>query len=272
MTFNDYIYMFDDSYLRHGVKSLNSKRFQETFEDVYCGMPKLPFWVLAGNHDHRGNVSAQLEYSTRSEHWNFPKMYYNLSTPELELLMVDTVLLAGITDDSCLGCLLDGPDEPDLAEAQWDWLEQKLRQSRAEFLWVAGHYPIYSAGSDGTQALLVQRLLPMLRRYGAHYISGHDHMLEHIEVDGVHMFVTGMGRECCYDTEKLHTVPPGALRYVLSGPQGQGPGVGPRPQRNVSGGFSSIEFGEAAVVTYHDQHGGILYSTSVARRQLAVVL
>lgn len=45
--------------------------WQETFEQVFTapGLRELPWFVLAGNHDHAGNVTAQLAYGHRSPRW-----------------------------------------------------------------------------------------------------------------------------------------------------------------------------------------------------------
>uniref|UniRef100_A0A7S2HJZ2 Acid phosphatase n=1 Tax=Zooxanthella nutricula TaxID=1333877 RepID=A0A7S2HJZ2_9DINO len=172
-----------------------------------------------------------------------------------------------------MGCDKPGPADVAGAESAWAWLEAQLMASTADFLWVAGHYPIYSAGQDGTNRMLVHRLLPLLGKYGAHYISGHDHMVEHIVSDGVEMFVTGMGRECCYRDSHRHTVPPGAMRYLLSGDGGRGPGVGPRPGSHVRGGFATMRFDDAAVVVFHDHAGAELYaSPPIPPRRRALVV
>lgn len=44
--------------------------YQDTFESVYTAKSlRVPWYVLAGNHDHAGNVKAQIEYSQKSNRW-----------------------------------------------------------------------------------------------------------------------------------------------------------------------------------------------------------
>jgi hypothetical protein len=177
----------------------------------------------------------------------------------VDIIMIDTVSLAGSCETDFAGCPLRDPTDPEAAEDQWAWLEQQLEQSKADFLWVGGHYPIFSAGSDGTTAVLVQRLLPLLTKHGAHYIGGHDHMHEHIKHDGVNMFVTGPGKECCYDAVHLKTVPKGAIQFMVSGKDGQGPGVGPKPA-SMHSGFSTMDFDDVVQVIMHKEDGGNVWT------------
>ena len=184
--------------------------------------------------------------------------------------MIDTVTLVGecqnATDYS--GCALELLAENEqAANAQWEWLEAQLTTSTADFLWVAGHYPIYSAGSDGTTPLLVTKLLPLLQQFNAHYISGHDHMHEHIVVEGVNMFVTGPGKMCCYDPIKLDTVPVGAIQFMVTGVNGQGMGVGPKPKTAMLSGFSSMEFDDDVRITMYKEDGTVVWAPpSIAAR------
>jgi tartrate-resistant acid phosphatase type 5 len=50
---------------------------------------------------------------------------------------------------------------------------------RADYLLVAGHYPVYSVAEHGPTKQLVSRLMPLLHTYHANaYFSGHDHNLQ----------------------------------------------------------------------------------------------
>ena len=49
----------------------------------------------------------------------------------------------------------------------------------ADYLFVAGHFPVYSAGAHGPIACLRRRLEPMLYKYNVTaYLCGHDHNLQ----------------------------------------------------------------------------------------------
>lgn len=79
---------------------------------------------------------------------------------------------------------------------QLEWIKQTLRDSRADYLIVAGHHPVLSAGIHGNTPYLVSKLKPLLEENDVTvYLSGHDHNLQHLkeEHSNVHYFVTGNG-------------------------------------------------------------------------------
>ena len=79
-------------------------------------------------------------------------------------------------------------------DEQLDWLDQVLSASTAVWKVVVGHHPVYSGGQHGNTATLIDRVVPLLQRYGVQaYISGHDHDLQHIAVDGIHYLISGGG-------------------------------------------------------------------------------
>ena len=42
--------------------------FQRTFDEVFKD-DGTPFYVVAGSHDHYGNVTGEIEYSKHSKRW-----------------------------------------------------------------------------------------------------------------------------------------------------------------------------------------------------------
>lgn len=263
-----------------GISSdVHSPRFQKTFEDVYSEpeLEGIPWYVVAGNHDHKGNVQAQIDYSAKSERWNFPDFYYTWTSSfkapsgrsvSTQIIYLDSVTLAGMSyKDEASGEIVSGEAHPMQAQAgsQLTWLEDQLRASSAEYLWVSAHYPIYSQCEHGPTSDLIKHVLPLMRQYNATgFIAGHDHCLGHYEGTGedagMHFVVSGAGKECCYSPKHLSdSQNKGHLAFRMDKEQSHG----------ASGGFASVSATEhSASVTYYDTKGTSLYtSKSIAPRR-----
>ena len=72
-----------------------------------------------------------------------------------------------------------GPENVELANSQWSWIEDELKNSRDQYLIVGGHFPVWSVAEHGPTKCLVERLKPLLEKYEANtYLCGHDHNLQ----------------------------------------------------------------------------------------------
>ncbi len=66
--------------------------------------------------------------------------------------------------------------------------------NRPTWLFVSGHYPIYSSGDHGDTRELSTTLLPLLEHYQVDaYFCGHDHISEHLRRGDIDYFVAGAG-------------------------------------------------------------------------------
>jgi len=98
----DFTLAVGDNFYFKGVRTEYSQRFITTFENIFSGnnLMNMPFYVVAGNHDHYGNVTAQIEYHNLSPRWNFPNFWYTFtkhipnSQATVQFVMIDTILLS----------------------------------------------------------------------------------------------------------------------------------------------------------------------------------
>lgn len=158
---------------------------------------QVPWYMIGGNHDHLGNIQAQIEYTKYSTKWTFPNYFYKASyafgakNTKVDLIFIDTVVLCGQSIDvegrsvfHWMTALLLTPKKPEkkfekLAKEQWEWIEEQLKTSTAEYLFVVGHYPVYSIAHSPLKCL-ESKLDPMMRQYNVSaYIAGHEHSLQY---------------------------------------------------------------------------------------------
>ncbi|KAK2815709.1 hypothetical protein Q5P01_026176 [Channa striata] len=235
----DFILALGDNFYYKGVDSVDSPRFKETFESVFTAKSlQVPWYVIAGNHDHAGNVKAQIEYSERSNRWKFPSYYYELNFRIPNTGKTLTIINARHNN-----------------AVQLDWLEERLALSKADFLLVAGHYPVWSVSKHGPTQCLLQRLNPLLKKYKATaYLCGHDHNLQYIEESDIGYVVSGAGNFLDPDTHHWKYVPKGSVKFFTG-------------KASTLGGFVHAEVTKnKMIVTFFQAKGTSLYRTVLSDR------
>jgi acid phosphatase len=180
----DFILTVGDNFYPDGVASVDDPAWRTKFLDVYND-PALAVRVYAslGNHDHRGSVQAQIDFSTQNGRWFMPARYYTFTRTlsdgtRVQFFAIDSDPIENRRDE---------------AAAQLAWLDSELGKSEARWKIVFGHHPLYSHGWHGTSRAMIDQLEPLFVKNGVDvYLAGHDHTLEMLKpVKGVHYVVTG---------------------------------------------------------------------------------
>lgn len=101
------------------------------------------------------------------------------------------LLIANFPEDDPANPLQVHDDDPQLT-----WVKNTLAASKADWKIVQGHFPVHSCtrGEHGDTPKLVKQLQPILEAGKADmYFNGHDHILQHIAINGVHYHGSGAG-------------------------------------------------------------------------------
>eukprot|EP00756_Hemistasia_phaeocysticola_P043831 Hpha_TRINITY_DN17405_c0_g1::TRINITY_DN17405_c0_g1_i1::g.85897::m.85897/K14379/ACP5; tartrate-resistant acid phosphatase type 5 len=191
-----------------GVRYVDDPALTE-FEDVYpaAELP-IPWYMSLGDHDHRGSVLAQVEYTNRSTRWKMPAPYYTAQvggggSTTIKLVVTDSVGLEGYAAGREVHTRrfesdLDPVHTNSTAGLrQLKWLREAMKPDESDWVVVVGHRPVRTAGMrDRTPAELrtAELLTGEFHKAGVPlYMCGHDHT-EQLLFDGVtHYIVNGGG-------------------------------------------------------------------------------
>lgn len=154
--------------------------FEERVFQVYEAlMGSMPAWPTPGNHEYKTNMAeGYLEaYYLPEVAWNDAdqEYYYSFDYGNVHFISMDSNEFRLITTVSTLG------------NDMFDWLEDDLQNTDADWIIVFMHHPPYSSSERGPTAMLHNLVIPMLEEYEVDLIlAGHDHHYErtHRILDG----------------------------------------------------------------------------------------
>lgn len=201
-----------DNFYPSGVESVEDPQWKTSFEDIYAAPAlSIPWYAVLGNHDHRGNVKAQVDYSERSSRWRMPTTYYKRTESLADGSLAEFFFL----DSNMINRDYRGWRKLFSSRQQVRWLERALAASAARWKIVVAHHPVFSGGSHKETSALVVWVRPLLERYGVQlYLNGHNHNLEHVVIGKVHYLTSGAGSA----PRAARTVE--GSRFVAGGPLG----------------------------------------------------
>lgn len=186
-----------DNYHENGIATATDPRWKSEFEDVYSfSALQIPWYPSLGNHDNRGNVDGEIEHSKLSVRWKLPARYY---AQEERIDDSTSVLIVHLDTSPFITQYRAEPDEYHMkgleTKPQLVWLDSILTATHVRWSIVVGHHPIYSAASKhGDTKELMDQVLPILRKHNVPlYVSGHDHILQHLKHDKMDFVICGGG-------------------------------------------------------------------------------
>jgi len=181
----DFIISTGDNFYPEGVQSIYDDHWKKSFEDIYTShLIHRNWYCIFGNHDYNGNVDAQIEYTNISRRWQAPARYYTISKKIKKDASVDFVF---IDTNPFIRDYHKNNEKYNVAEQdtnkQYKWIDEQLKNSKANWKIVVGHHPIYTGGvRKPSQPELVEKLAPILDKHNVPlYVSGHEHDLQIIE-------------------------------------------------------------------------------------------
>lgn len=164
------------------------------------GSPTNRFWPSLGNHDWH-SITCEAD-SCNGPYFDYFTLPHNERYYAVDLGLVHLFILDSERDE---------PHGRDLDSIQAAWLREQLAASDACYNLLFFHRAPYGSGRHGSHATMQWPFAS----WGAQAIfSGHDHLYERLEVDGIPYFVNGAGGATLYEFENIGNLPPEAASIV----------------------------------------------------------
>jgi len=254
---SQFVVSVGDNFYDQGISSVDDVRWLYSYEQVYYQPAlQIPWYIVAGNRDYYGNVSAEIEYTKRSSRWKFEDVSYTkifqIPNTNATLLIVAFNSWDLTSASRELGSPLLDPVKQ--LEAI-NFISDALRHSNATWKILVSHYPIWSAGAHGPyDPDLLRMLEPIVLTWKPDiYLAGHDHNLQHVRVNNMSYYVVGGGSSVSSSWNGISGLPPGSALFTFPSPN----------LKNNIGGFASVNVTDTLMtITFYNEIGVKIYQYS----------
>ena len=156
-----------DNFYPDGLANSNDPAVKTSWSDIYN--TSIPWYVALGNHDYHGNATAQMHIQHPS--WNMPSQNHIFNIGDHSFVLLDS------------------------QKFNYTKVDQLLSKASRKYKWMVAHHPIYSAGwHNKVETTYRDNVIELYNKYGClALLSGHDHNLQYIEVDGLRQIISGAG-------------------------------------------------------------------------------
>ena len=226
------LWLLGDNFYKELKGGVDSPRWKTGFEDLYpaTSFPG-PCWSMLGNHDYHDTIDGEIAQLTYAEkhpgtRWKMPAKWYRVDWPAVKPIVTFLVLdtnWRSINEPMHKSSIGKRPPwylSEEEEKTQDAWLKAELAKPRtAPFLVCAGHHPFYTNGPAGDTKPLVEKWGPLFQSGGVHlYLCGHDHDLQHIELEGLKTsyVVSGAGGARLTEIKSKRTSPFGKAVFGFS--------------------------------------------------------
>jgi len=187
-----------DNFYEDGVTSVNDTKWNTDFSDVYNHTTlDVPWYVVLGNHDYMGNITAEQDYQG-DRRWRLPGLSY---TERFQVDESSFVTFVFIDTTPFIQWYYSHPTNPQMAanlakqnwKAQQQWIDNVMKYApEDDWLIAVGHH--YLEASEGQDGDIINNLFPLFSKYGVSaYISGHAHNQQYLMYEELAQFVSGAG-------------------------------------------------------------------------------
>ena len=198
----EFIIALGDNFYPNGVASIDDPNWMASFEDIYKGYHlEIPWHVVLGNHDYRGNPQAQIDYTHKSQRWNMPSRYFDYQFEDEDTgLLVNFLFLDTNPFEKKYyseKAYTNVKNQDTIKQRQWIDSIMKVKP-KGDWTIFSGHHPLYSGGKRLTATKDIREALnPILNRHNVDiYFAGHEHDMQYIKPEGkTHHFISGAGSE-----------------------------------------------------------------------------
>jgi len=197
---SSFVLSMGDNFYPDGVISTTDPQWNKYFEDIYTAYSlNIPWYTAFGNHDYRGSIQAQLDYSKISRRWRTSERFYSFEKiiPNSKIKAIFIVIDTNPFDETLNRNSHSDLDKQNKLE-QLQWLDKTLFSTTATWKIIIGHHPLFTTGVRRNKMMDVRNaFLPIFEKHKVDfYFAGHEHDLQHQKPIGhTHYFVSGVGSE-----------------------------------------------------------------------------